>query len=59
MNVDRMELKDIDLNLLVVFNQLLVERRVAVVKETIQIVDFCVQCLGTSGVPGGLLHQGL
>jgi DNA-binding transcriptional LysR family regulator len=35
MNVDRMELKDIDLNLLVVFNQLLVERRVSKVAENL------------------------
>ena len=33
MNVDRMDLKDIDLNLLVVFNQLLVEHRVSKVAE--------------------------
>ena len=30
-----MELKDIDLNLLVVFNQLLIERRVSKVAETL------------------------
>jgi DNA-binding transcriptional LysR family regulator len=34
-NVDRMELKDIDLNLLVVFNQLLVERRVSKVADNL------------------------
>jgi len=35
MNVDRMDLKDIDLNLLVVFNQLLIERRVSKVAENL------------------------
>jgi len=34
-NVDRMDLKDIDLNLLVVFNQILIERRVSKVAENL------------------------
>ena len=35
LNVDRMELKDIDLNLLVVFNQLLIEGRVSKVADNL------------------------
>ncbi|WP_418316261.1 LysR family transcriptional regulator [Piscinibacter sakaiensis] len=35
MNVRRLELKDVDLNLLVVFNQLLIDRRVSRVAETL------------------------